>query len=304
MPSPTLGLLVAAALAGLGSGCLSYALARAQARRARARRLAQMVGLSDPLRSAPARPWHAGLARVADRTQGVRRVLRGRADEVIRISTIVGLAAALIGLVAGSLAWLVLVGVAAGLVLWLRRHTAAARRLEQQAADAFEMLANGLRAGHSIPQAIGLVARESPQPTAGEFATAERDLALGLSLAEALARLAERTALADYRLVSIVIWIQSEVGGNLPIVLDAVVATLRERFDLRQQVLAVTSQQRLASLVLSLLPVGVLLLFLGVDRAFIEPMFVQPVGRIMLTVAAVLLAGGWFAMRAVSRVEL
>ena len=60
----------------------------------------------------------------------------------------------------------------------------------------------------------------------------------------------------------------------------------------------------MASLVLSLLPVGVLLLFLTVDRAFIEPMFNLPVGRILLTLAALLLTAGWAAMRGVSRVEL
>jgi len=305
MLGPDAGLMMAvAALTGVGVGCLVLVFMQRRARRARGRRMALLVGVATPSSTASEFRFAPQLAAFNRATQRARGMLRARAELVIRLATLAAIGCAMVGLIGGLPGLFLVAAICGSLIFWLRRESQERNKLDRQAASAFEMLANGLRAGYSIPQAIALVARQSPRPTATEFATAERELTLGSSLADCLARLADRTALADYRLVSIVIWIQSEVGGNLPVVLDAVVATLRERMELRDQVAAVTAQQRMASMVLSLLPLGVLLLFMAVDRTFVDPMFTQTVGRVMLTIAAMLLGAGWFFMRAVSKVEL
>jgi dienelactone hydrolase len=121
---------------------------------------------------------------------------------------------------------------------------------------------------------------------------------------EAVAHLARRTALPDYALLSVIIYVHAQVGGNLAVVLDSVARTVRERIDVRQHALAVTAQQRLASRVLSLLPLGLLLFLAVTDRPFVEPLFTMTVGRLLLGVAGVLLLCGWIALRSFSRVEL
>ena len=52
--------------------------------------------------------------------------------------------------------------------------------------------------------------------------------------------------------------------------------TVRERFELRRQVDAVTAQQRLSSTVLTVLPFGLLMFLFVMDRSFVEPLVVQP----------------------------
>src|SRR5207237_7957536 len=135
---------------------------------------------------------------------------------------------------------------------------------------------------------IDLVARHSPEPTASEFALAAQEVSVGVQLPEAIARLARRSANRDYELVAIIIRVQHEVGGNLAQIIDSVGNTLRERFELRRQVDAVTAQQRLSSMVLTFLPFALLILLFVMDRQFVDPLFTHPFGRIILLAAGVL----------------
>jgi tight adherence protein B len=178
------------------------------------------------------------------------------------------------------------------------------QRIELQALDTMELLASGLRAGYSVPQAIDLVARHSPEPTASEFGLAAQEIALGVSLHEAIARLARRTANKDYELVAIIVRVQHEVGGNLALILDSVGSTLRERFELRRQVNALTAQQRLSSLVLTVLPFALLLFLFVMDRSFVEPLFTVWLGRFVLALAGAMVFVGWAIMRNMGRVEV
>jgi len=292
------------ALVGIGAALLTYASLRNRAHSARSRRLAQVVGLRQPVPGATSRARHAIISPVYRAGRRVSAALLGHRLAATRVATLAIGGGAVVGLLSGQMQWYLPVVAAVGILTWLRKQSAALRRLEQQAPAALETLSAGLRAGYSVPQAIALVGRESPEPTAGEFALVGRELAVGSSLADSLTHLAARTGLADYTMVSTVIWIHGQVGGNLAVVLDSVVETLQERFELREQIRALTAQQRMASATLSMLPVGMLMLLLVVDRPFIEPMFTTPIGRLLLGIGAVLLAAGWGTMRLLTRVEL
>jgi tight adherence protein B len=166
------------------------------------------------------------------------------------------------------------------------------------------LLASGLRAGYSVPQAIALVARNSPEPTASEFSIAAREISVGVGLDDAMARLSKRTDNSDYELVSIIVGVQHEVGGNLAQILDSVGQTLRDRFELRRQVEALTAQQRLSSVVLTILPFGLLAFLFLMDRSFVEPLFSRTVGRFLLATAGGMVFVGWMIMRSIGRVEV
>jgi tight adherence protein B len=146
------------------------------------------------------------------------------------------------------------------------------------------------------------VARESPEPTASQFARVAQEIDLGTNLAEAFARLVPETGSPDYELMSAIVSVQHEAGGNLAQALDAVAETLRERIELRDQVNALTAQQRLSSVVLTMLPIGLFLFLLVTNRPFVEPLLVTLVGRLLLLLVGLFLVCGWVVMRSVGRV--
>ena len=211
---------------------------------------------------------------------------------------------ALIGLATVSPVWLA-VSVLSALAAYACGGRERRRgRIESQALDAMALLASGLRAGYSVPQAIDLVAKHIPKPTSDEFALAGQEIAVGVQLAEAIMRMARRTANRDYELVAIIIRVQHEVGGNLAQILDSVGSTLRERFELRRQVNALTAQQRLSSMVLTVLPFALLALLFTMDRSFVDPLFTAPLGRMILAIAGAMVFIGWTIMRSIGRVEV
>jgi tight adherence protein B len=241
--------------------------------------------------------WRLELRQLLAQIEARHSTLRGPALAIACICALVGLATV-------SPIFIVLAALTAltGYALGARERRLG--RIEAQALDAMQLLASGLRAGYSVPQAIALVARHSPEPTASEFGLAGQEISVGVQLADALRRLAKRTANSDYELVAIIVRVQYEVGGNLAQILDSVGDTLRERFDLRRQVNALTAQQRMSSIVLTLLPLGLLSILFVMDRSFVDPLFTNPVGRLMLAGAGAMVLIGWSIMRTVGRVEV
>jgi tight adherence protein B len=297
--------LLVAALAGLSVVLLGFGIWRAQRRRETARRIATLLALDEahpgqatsaPI-VAPVPRWRLELVQALAALQARDSLLRAPAVALACV-------AALIGLATISSGW-ILVAAAAGLAgYWLGGHARRRERIEAQALYAMQLLSGGLRAGYSVPQAITLVARHSPEPTASEFRLAAQEISVGVQLEDAMARLATRTANADYALVSIIIGVQHEVGGNLAQILDSVSNTLRERFELRRQVNALTAQQRLSSMVLTILPFALLAFLSFVDRSFVEPLFTQTIGRFLLVLSGMLVVIGWSVMRRIGRVEV
>jgi tight adherence protein B len=290
-----------AALCAVGIMLLSGGVYRVRTRDATSRRVAEVLG-ERPTQAAVARLQRPNVWRLE--AQHLLAELEARGDALRGPAIGLACVCALIGLAGLSPAWLAL-AVACGIAAYAlgagdrRRH-----RIEAQALATMDLLASGLRAGYSVPQAIELVARHSPEPTASEFAVAGQEIALGIPLYEAIGRLARRTANKDYQLVAIIIRVQHEVGGNLAHILDSVGSTLRERFELRRQVNALTAQQRLASTVLTVLPYALLLFLFVMDRSFVEPLFTAPLGRLILAAAAAMMFVGWAFMRGVGRVEV
>jgi tight adherence protein B len=241
--------------------------------------------------------WRLELRQIMAQLESRYSTLRGPALAVACIGALIGLATV-------SPVLITLAALIALCAYALGARERRLRRIEAQALDAMQLLASGLRAGYSVPQAIALVARHSPEPTASEFGLAGQEISVGVQLADALRRLATRTANTDYELVAIIVRVQYEVGGNLAQILDSVGDTLRERFELRRQVNALTAQQRMSSLVLTLLPFGLLTFLFVMDRSFVDPLFTNPIGRLMLAGAGAMVLIGWSIMRSVGRVEV
>jgi tight adherence protein B len=137
---------------------------------------------------------------------------------------------------------------------------------QQALPEALDLMVGALRAGHSLIAAMGVVARECPDPVGAEFRTCFDEQNYGLDLKAALDNMVNRVPLQDLRIVSTAIMIQKETGGNLAEVLDKTSHVIRERFRLKRQVGVFTAQGRLTGWILTLLPIG-----LGIILYFANP---------------------------------
>lgn len=166
--------------------------------------------------------------------------------------------------------------------LWLPRfylRRRQARRLKafaDQLPDTITLLANSLRAGSSFLQGMELVTREARPPISEEFERVVREMQLGVALHPALNNLVRRVASEDLELMVTAIQIQSQVGGNLATVLDAIAHTIRERIRIHGEINTLTAMQRYSGYVITGLPVGLAAILFLISPSYISVMLVSP----------------------------
>jgi len=162
-------------------------------------------------------------------------------------------------------------------------------KFEKGLPEALDMMVSALRAGHSLIAAMGLVARESPDPIGTEFRICFEEQNYGLEMKTAIDNLLNRIPMQDLRIVATAIMIQKETGGNLAEVLDKTSWVIRERFRLKRQVATHTAQGRMTGIVLTLLPI-----ILGIALYFVNPtlmsiLWTRPIGIKLLWVASIMI---------------
>jgi tight adherence protein B len=153
--------------------------------------------------------------------------------------------------------------VAAGAILnlylvWARRRRIA--QFTEQLPDTLDVIVRGLRAGHPFRVALGLVAREMPDPIRTEFGILADEITFGLEQKIALDHLSRRVGQPDLSFLSIAVNIQSETGGNLAEILHRLSQLLRNRIKLRLKIRAISSEGRLSQIFLSAMPFILVLL--------------------------------------------
>jgi tight adherence protein B len=167
---------------------------------------------------------------------------------------------------------------------------------------AMELIANSMKAGQSVAQALSAVTENAGPPLSEEFGLARREIELGASVDSALTNMVKRMGSTDLRLMVMVITIQHAVGGDLPAILTTLADTMRQRAEMREEVLAATAQSRASSLIITLLPVSAAVFLYFLVPEYFRPMFVNALGWVMLGIAAGLLIIGNVIIRRITKI--
>ena len=177
-------------------------------------------------------------------------------------------------------------------------------KFERQLVDILVLLSNSVRAGYSLLQAIDVVVKEMQAPASDEFRRVRREVGLGLPLSQALKNLNDRMQNDDLYLVVTAITINTQVGGNLVTMLEAVTRTIRERVRLFAEVRVLTSQQRFNSYILTLLPFGMGALLFVLNPDYMSGLFEPGIFLCIPIGAFVNILLGNLIIRRMSKIEV
>lgn len=218
------------------------------------------------------------------------------------ISAVLGLVGALIALAMGANFILALgVGIAMGLGLprWLVGMKAKARmkKFSMAFADAVDILVRGIKTGLPVHECFKIIARESPEPLAGEFRTLVEGLGVGLTLAQALDKMYERMPTPELKFFAIVIAIQQKSGGNLAEALGNLTAVLRARRMMVEKIKALSSEAIASAGIIAALPPTVMILVMLSSPGYMMLMFTDIRGQIMLACGIIWMSIGVFVMK-------
>lgn len=189
--------------------------------------------------------------------------------------------------------------------MWVgRRIGGRLKAFNKQLADTTSLLSNALRSGSSFLQAIELVSREAEAPMSEEMGRVVREVNLGLGMEEALHNMVRRIKSDDLDLMVTAISIQQQAGGNLAEILDTIAFTIRERVRIKAEINTLTAQGRVSGYLVAFLPIGLGAALNAINPAFMQPLFTQTIGRILIGVGAVMMTIGFLAIRKITDIKV
>lgn len=181
------------------------------------------------------------------------------------------------------------------------------RRIKQyqnQMVDGLTLLANGIRAGLSVPQALGMVVNELNPPISQEFGLILQQNRIGVTLEECFENLAKRVPTEDNDMFISSINILRETGGNLAEVFDTIVAVIRERVRLQQKIDTYTAQGMFQGVTIACMPFAIAGIYGASDPNSIKLLVTNPIGIILTIVALTLDFVGFMVILKIVKIKI
>ncbi len=178
-----------------------------------------------------------------------------------------------------------------------RRHKA----FGEQFPDSIDIIVRSLKAGHPVPVAISMVAREMPDPIGSEFGMVSDEVAYGADLESAMRNLYFRVGQDDLPLFVTAFAIQGSTGGNLSEILQNLSAIIRLRFKMRRKVKALAAEGKYSAIILSGLPIAMFTILQTMTPSFYGEVWHVDFTKVVLGCAAAwMLTGNYIMYRLVN----
>lgn len=173
-----------------------------------------------------------------------------------------------------------------------------------QMIDGLGLMANGMKSGLSIVQAMGLVKNEMPNPMSQEFDYLLKQNQLGVTVEDCFLNLAKRVPSDDVNMFVTAIVILKETGGNLAETFETIVYTIRERVKVEQKISAMVAQGVAQGVIVFMMPFGLMGMFYMSDPEFMAPLFRSPIGWMLFGVILTLQLAGGFAILKIIKIKV
>src|SRR5246127_487944 len=178
---------------------------------------------------------------------------------------------------------IVAVMVVRGLFGWQRRRLA--NQLFRQLPDTIQLVTSTVRSGLPVNEAFRTIAREMPQPTAGQFAIVCSEVSLGRPPEEAVEAIYRRTQVAEYAMFAVTLAVQLKSGGSLAETLQLLGETVSQRVALAARAKALAGEVIFSSRALTVSPVIAGGLLYAANPLNVDLLFTDPVGNRLLAYA-------------------
>ena len=163
--------------------------------------------------------------------------------------------------------------------------------------DAVDVIVRGIKAGLPLLDSLKLIANESEEPIRSEFRSIIETQTVGIPLGEACLKLYERMPVAEANFFGIVVSIQQRAGGNLSETLGNLSRVLRDRKKMKAKIQAMSMEAKASAAIIGALPLIVMTLVYLTSPHYIELLWTQPFGRVMLACSGTWMSIGVFVMK-------
>ncbi len=155
----------------------------------------------------------------------------------------------------------------------------------------------GVKAGLPLLDCLKMITVEAPEPLKSEFRSIIETQAIGIPLGEACGKLYERMRVPEANFFGIVIAIQQKAGGNLAEALGNLSRVLRDRKKMKGKIQAMSQEAKASASIIGALPVAVMTLVWVTSPQYINLLFTEPLGNVMLVGSVMWMSMGVLVMK-------
>jgi tight adherence protein B len=163
---------------------------------------------------------------------------------------------------------------------------------QQMMPDALELISRALKAGHAFFLGVKIAGDELSDPIGGELRRVYDDISMGLAAPEALERLLDRVDCPDVKYFVAAVSVQRETGGNLAEIMESLAMIIRKRFEFQAKVKALSAEGVLSAAIVFIMPFVMATFQYMLNPEYMSLLWTDPAGKMMITVAAVMMIVG------------
>ena len=163
--------------------------------------------------------------------------------------------------------------------------------------DAMDIVVRGIKSGLPVHDSLRVIAKETPEPLAGQFHRLVEGIGMGMTIDQALDKMHAEMPTPEVRFFAIVLAIQAKTGGNLAEALGNLSTVIRSRKLMREKVKALSAEAVASAAIIGCLPPAVAILIFITAPDYMGPLFTDPRGRVMLMIGAFWMTLGVLSMR-------
>jgi tight adherence protein B len=177
-------------------------------------------------------------------------------------------------------------------------------KFKKQLPEALDLMSRALKAGHAFTNGLKLAADEFNDPLGPEFAEVLDEINFGVSVANALRNLAKRVECPEIKYFVVGVILQRETGGNLAELMGILAFLIREKFKFQGKVRTLSAEGRLSAFILIALPFGIAGWMWFSNPKYMDNLLTDPIGKIMIVGAAIMMVFGIIVMKKLVAIEV
>lgn len=162
---------------------------------------------------------------------------------------------------------------------------------------ALDIITRGIKAGLPLNECLKIIANEAPEPIGPEFTRIIESQQMGISLSDAIQRLALRMPSPEANFFATAIAIQQKSGGNLAEALENLARILRSRKQMKMKIKAMSTEATASAGIIACMPPGVGIMVYLTSPDYISLLWTHTTGQVTLVISAAWMLIGVFVMR-------
>lgn len=234
--------------------------------------------------------------------------LRVKLRNFVLLYTVIPIAIGIIAYIIAREMLVVLFGVAVGFLLpgFMIKIMEAnrMRKFHQQLVDGLMVLSSSLKGGLSLIQAMEVLVEEMPAPINQEFGMVLAENKIGISLEDSFTHLYKRMSSPELNQLITAILLARETGGNLPVIFNRLVYTIRENDKINSTIHNLTLQGRLQGMIMCALPIIFAVVVHSFNPHTFDEMLQTDTGRNLLVYSVFSQLIGMFLIARISKLDI